>query len=136
MMTTSNPLTLSLATAFGAYMLAASIGGWRDPARWLSILNEFRTNPALTFVTAAFTFALGVALILAHNDWSGTLASVVSAIGWIAAAKGLFLMVNPKPSLDLGEKMLQPRFLTPYLSLVSLIGAALLILGLTGTASP
>ena len=97
MITTQSPLTLSLATAMGAYMLAAAIGGWLKPARWAAILAEFKSNHALTFVTAAFTFALGSALIISHNIWTDLLAGIVSAFGWIASLKGLLLMIDPSP---------------------------------------
>ncbi|MEO1544637.1 MAG: hypothetical protein AAFR75_11550, partial [Pseudomonadota bacterium] len=126
MISTQFPLTLHLATAFGAYMLAAAAGFWVNKDRWSAILAEFKINQALTFVTAALTFALGVALILAHNIWTDTLASIVSAIGWIAALKGLLLMINPTPSLSLADRMLEDRYIKPYLALVTLIGAGLL----------
>lgn len=134
MITTQIPLTLSLATAMGAYMLAAAIGGWLKPARWAAILTEFKSNHALTFVTAAFTFALGTALIISHNIWTDLLAGIVSAFGWIAALKGLLLMIDPSPSFDLGERMLQDRYLKPYLIVVAVLGALLLLAGLTGRA--
>lgn len=134
MITTQIPLTLSLATAMGAYMLAAAIGGWLKPARWAAILAEFKSNHALTFVTAAFTFALGSALIISHNIWTDLLAGIVSAFGWIASLKGLLLMIDPSPSLDLGERMLQDSFLKPYLIVVAVLGALLLLAGLTGRA--
>ncbi|MEO1602912.1 MAG: hypothetical protein AAFU49_21075, partial [Pseudomonadota bacterium] len=51
---------------------------------------------------------------------------------WIAALKGLLLMINPTPSLSLADRMLEDRYIKPYLALVTLIGAGLLIVGLTG----
>ncbi|MEO1205550.1 MAG: hypothetical protein AAFV45_04395 [Pseudomonadota bacterium] len=135
MITAQQPLTSHLAMAFGAYMLAAAIGGWLKPERWAAILREFKTNDAVTFVTAAFTFALGVALILAHNIWTDVLAGTISAVGWLVALKGLLLMINPMPSFELADRMLEPRFLKPYLALVTALGAALLIAGLTGAWS-
>lgn len=132
MITTQFPLTLHLATAFGAYMLAAAISGWINRQRWLDILEDIKRSQALTFIAAIFTFAIGTAIVITHNYWTDPLSGTVSAIGWIAATKGLLFMINPRPSFALADTMISNRLLTPYFALVTLVGAALLFVGLTG----
>lgn len=38
---------------------------------------------------------IGLAIVLAHNQWQGTLAIVVTLIGWITLLRGIGLMLLP-----------------------------------------
>ena len=135
MFQTEHALTLSLATAFGAYMLAAGIGALINRDRWLGILEELRKSPALTFIAGLVTFALGVAFVLAHNYWGDPLAIFVSLIGWIAVLKGLLIVIDPTPSFALADKMLQPHILRIYFTVIIGLGTLLVLIGLTGTTA-
>ncbi|MBU1213366.1 MAG: hypothetical protein KJ587_19185 [Alphaproteobacteria bacterium] len=134
MIHTGNPLTLSLATAFGAYMLAAGIGGLTNTDRWTGILDELRKSPALTFIAGLMAFVLGVAFILAHNRWGDPLAAFISLIGWISALKGLVFVINPEPGFALADQMLEPQVLRIYLAVITGLGALLVVIGLTGNS--
>jgi hypothetical protein len=50
-------------------------------------------NPSLVLVLGIITLGAGLAMVLAHNIWSGSaLAVVVTLAGWIAMIKGLFFL--------------------------------------------
>jgi len=50
-------------------------------------------NPSLILVLGVFTLAIGLAMVLAHNIWSGgALAVVVTLVGWLSLLKGLFIL--------------------------------------------
>jgi uncharacterized protein YjeT (DUF2065 family) len=128
--------TLALAKAIGVYAIAAGVGGLIAPQRWQDMIEEMRTRPGLTYVTGAFTFALGAAIVLVHNVWTDPLAIVVSVIGWAAAIEGVILLVAPEPLLKLGASMVRPAVARPYAIVAIVLGAVLLIAGLIGRAGP
>ncbi len=133
-MATDHSLTYALALALGAYMLAAGIGGILDRSRWEDILKELSERPGLSFIAGIVTLALGVTIILAHNDWSGLLAGLISLVGWLAVLEGLVLIAFPKPLMDLAQKLTHPPIMNAFMALTIALGALLILLGLTGSA--
>ena len=51
MITTSTVLTLSLAKAFGVYMIAGGLSGLLARDRWEAILVNFREKAGLTYIS-------------------------------------------------------------------------------------
>jgi hypothetical protein len=134
MITTVTVLTLSLAKAFGVYFIAAGLSGLLAPERWRAILDGFRQNAALSYISGVFVFALGVAVIIAHNIWADPLAIVVTLIGWAAAIEGVVLIAFPEPLLKWSVSFLRPGAVKIWAVAIIVIGAILLLLGLTGRA--
>lgn len=132
MIETSSALTLSLAKAFGVYMIAGGLSGLTSRDRWAAILDEFKTRPGLTYISGVFVFALGVAIILAHNIWADPLAIFVSLVGWGAALEGLVLIAYPAPLLNWSATFLKPGAVRIWAIAITLFGIALLIFGFTG----
>lgn len=135
MFTTSTVLTLSLAKAFGVYMIAAGLGGLVAPGKWRTLLEEFRNGEALTYVTAIFVYILGVAIILTHNLWTDPLAILISLVGWVAAIEGVVLMVAPKPLLDFAASLTRPGAMKALAVGVIGLGAIIALLGFVGVAA-
>ncbi|WP_425410108.1 DUF2065 domain-containing protein [Hyphococcus sp.] len=135
MITTSTVLTLSLAKVFGVYMIAGGLSGvLLGPERWRRILDEFRNNAAITYISGVFVFALGAAVIMAHNIWTDPLAIFISLFGWVAAVEGVILIAYPDPLLKWSASLLRPGGVKIWAIAVIVIGAVLLALGLTGRA--
>jgi len=127
-------LTLTLAKAMGVYMIAAGLSGFIAPDRWRLILDEFRASAALTYISGAFVFALGVAIVMAHNIWTDPLSIVVSLVGWVALIEGIVLIVMPKPLLDFSGSLLRPGSTKFFAAFSLILGAVLLLAGLFGRA--
>ncbi|MCA8900115.1 MAG: hypothetical protein KDA53_02585 [Hyphomonas sp.] len=134
-MTTASVLTLSLAKAFGVFYIAAGLGGFLDKGLWPRVMDDLKASPSLSFLTGAFTFALGVALILCHSVWTDPLAGVISFFGWAAAIKGLTFMAFPSGLFALSDAVLRPAVIRAWSVIVILIGIALLALGFTAAAA-
>jgi vacuolar-type H+-ATPase subunit I/STV1 len=54
-------------------------------------------NPPAMFIVGLITLAVGLAMVLVHNIWSGVaLPIVVTLVGWLTLIKGLlFLFLSP-----------------------------------------
>jgi vacuolar-type H+-ATPase subunit I/STV1 len=55
-------------------------------------------NPPMLFVVGLITLAVGLAIILVHNVWSGgALPVIVTLVGWLTLIKSLlFLFLSPE----------------------------------------
>ncbi len=98
-------LTSTIALAFAAYMIAAGLLGLFDRDRFRTIIEELRRSPALTYITGIFVYALGVAVVLVHDNWSDGLGIVVTLIGWAAVVEGLVLLARPGLLLEFAGKL-------------------------------
>lgn len=134
MITTSTVLTLSLAKAFGVYMIAGGLSGLLARDRWEAILVNFREKAGLTYISGVFVFTLGAAIIMAHNIWTDPLAIFISLFGWVAAAEGLVLIAYPEPLLKWSASFLRPGAVRAWAIGIVVVGALLILLGLIGRA--
>ena len=91
-----SPTTIFLGRLLGLYLIAISIGMLVNRRRTLETLDEMaRSGPWMLFSGMAAT-AVGLAVALAHNAWSGgALTIAVTVIGWAALLKGLALLMVP-----------------------------------------
>ena len=82
-------------------------------------------NPMMTLILGVITLAAGLAMVLAHNIWSGgTLVVVVTLVGWMALVKSLFFLFLP-PEMETRLFLQQLH----YQQLFYLYGAISLALG-------
>ncbi|MDR3772410.1 MAG: hypothetical protein P4L26_03625 [Terracidiphilus sp.] len=57
-------------------------------------------NPALMLIVSIFTVIGGLAMVLAHNRWSGGAQNVVvTLVGWLVLIKGMMFVLLP-PAAD------------------------------------
>ena len=95
MITTAHPVTLFLARAIGAFLLARSIPSLMTPSHTRRIFEDYAAGAGIGYVAAFVSFAVGVALVAAHNYWSDPLAVAVTLVGWSATLEGLALAAFP-----------------------------------------
>ena len=88
--------TIFLGKLLGLYLVAISVGMLVDRRRTLATLDEMaRSGPWMLFSGMVAT-AAGLAVVLAHNVWSGgPLPILVTLFGWGALLKGLTLLLVP-----------------------------------------
>ncbi len=59
----------------------------------LDSVADYLRNPSLLLILGLISLAMGLAMVLAHNIWSGgALTVVVTVVGWLALIKGLFFL--------------------------------------------
>jgi hypothetical protein len=134
MVVTTVTLTLSLAGAFGAWLSAAGIGALMSRDRFEAVFENFRAHAGLTFLGGAGLFAIGVAIVIAHNHWTDPLAIFVTLLGWGVAIKGLLLVAIPAPLLEFATAMRRPPFVAAFAVGAIALGLLLLALAVFGRA--
>ena len=88
-------------------------------------------SPSMMLIVGIITLAAGLAMVLAHNIWSGgALAVVVTLVGWTTLMKSLFFLFLP-PEMETRLFLQQLH----YQQLFYLYGAISLVLGVYLTFS-
>ncbi len=103
----------------------------------IGALNAIFADPALMWVTGVFTMLVGLTIVVAHNRWSGSAATVIVTLyGWIATVKGLtFVWLPMRVQLDFYQVLQFPRFFYAYFALGLVLGGYLIYAGFRSAAS-
>jgi hypothetical protein len=127
------PLTIFLGRLLGLFTLITSF--------WLLVEREnaVSTIPALLgdrpamVIFAIIALAGGLAIVLAHNIWSGGILPVlVTLIGWVMVVRGvLFLFLPPEATLAILAAMQFGRLFYVYLAIPFVLGVYLTYLAFT-----
>jgi len=120
-----SPRTIFLSRLIGLYCILAALSMMTHRQATLESVTALLHNPSMVFIVGIITLAGGLAMVLAHNIWSGgALAVVVTIVGWIALIKGLFFLFLP-PEVEAGFFLQQLH----YQELFYFYGAVSLVLG-------
>ena len=91
-----SPLTIYLAKILGLYCIIVALAMSANKQRALKTVSEWVRSPPLMMPTSVITLALGLALVVGHNVWTGgALAITVSLVGWLTLIKGLAFLALP-----------------------------------------
>ncbi len=120
-----------LAVFIGLYMVAVAIGLLTGRGSYATMIEELGDNTALGFLTGAFAFALGAAMVAVHNLWTGPLAIVVSLVGWATLIEGVLILAIRRRFLDLVKVVpLTGAAEVPFGIAIIVLGVVLLYAGL------
>jgi hypothetical protein len=88
--------TIFLGKLLGLYLIAISAGMLASKRRTLETLDDMASNGAWMLFSGMVATAVGLALVLGHNLWTGgALTVAVTLVGWAALIKGLSLLMIP-----------------------------------------
>ena len=126
-----SPRTIFLSRLIGLYCILVALSMITRRHATLESVTALLHNPSMIFVVGIITLAAGLAMVLAHNIWSGgSLVVIVTLVGWITLIKSLlFLFLPPQIEAGLFLKRLH------YEQLFYLYGAFSLVLGVYLTYS-
>src|SRR5215469_2735818 len=88
-------LTTYLAELLGLYIALMGVVMIVKPQAMRELMAGFADNRAFLYSLGALRVLLGLAIVLAHNRWSGTLPIVVTLLGWITLARGIAMLCLP-----------------------------------------
>jgi hypothetical protein len=123
-------LTVFLARAIGLFtvvLVAALL------VRGSAIIEASVADGPVMLVYATISLAMGIAMALGHNVWSGgALPVIVTLVGWLILAKGaLLLFFSPNAVSQMFEQMRYAEHYYLYLAPALLIGLYLTWAGFT-----
>ena len=120
-----SPRTVFLSKLIGLYCILAALSMMTRRQATLETVTTLLQNSSMMAILGVITLAAGLAMVLAHNIWSGgALVVVVTLVGWITLIKSLFFLFLP-PEIEAGFFLRQLH----YQELFYVYGAISLVLG-------
>lgn len=126
-------LTVYLGRLLGLFTLITSFWLLVERQSALSTIPALLVDRPAMVIFAVIALAGGLAIILAHNIWSGgALPILVTLIGWVMLIRGvLFLFLPPEATLQILAAMQFGRFFYIYLTIPFVLGMYLTYLSFT-----
>lgn len=89
-----SPRTAFLGKLLGLYLIAVSLSLFAHAGATVEMMKAIIQDPPLLFIAGLMGVTAGLAIILAHNVWSGgALPITVTLFGWVSLIKGMLLLV-------------------------------------------
>ena len=94
--------TLFLSKLIGLYCILIGLSMMTRGQATVETVTALLQNSVMTLILGAITLVAGLAMVLAHNIWSGgALVVIVTLVGWITLIKSLFFLFLP-PEVEAG----------------------------------
>src|SRR5271157_5335117 len=100
---TMSQRTLFLSRLIGLYCIIVALSMITHRQATVETVTALLQNPSMMWVLGLITLTAGLAMVLAHNIWSGgALAVVVTLVGWITLIKSLLFLLFLPPDVEAG----------------------------------
>ena len=94
--------TIFLSRLIGLYCIVIAVSMMTRRQATVETVTALLQNPSMMLIVGIITLVAGLAMVLAHNIWSGgALVVVVTLVGWITLIKSLFFLFLP-PEIEAG----------------------------------
>lgn len=125
-----NETTIFLAQLWGPIIAVLGIGVLMSRSYYMRVYRNLQ-NETLALMFASITLmAVGIAQVLAHNEWDSADAIFISLIGWATLVKGVVLAVFPSAVDRFGDRIVQnTTFFTVAAAAAVLLGGYLTTVG-------
>jgi len=96
------PRTLFLSRLIGLYCIFLALSLITRRQVTVETVTNLLQSPSMMLILGVITLTAGLAMVLAHNVWSGgALAVIVTVVGWITLIKSLLFLFLP-PEMEAG----------------------------------
>ena len=126
-----SPLTIFLSRLIGLFVLILAMAEVMHKSEMLEVTSELIKAPGLLFILGMFTLLAGLAMVLAHNVWTGGATSVVvTGVGWVLLIRGIvFVAISPSNAAGMLEVMHFADYYYIYVAISVLLGFYLTFAG-------
>ena len=114
-------LTIFLAKLLGLYCIIVALAMMTRKQSTVTTVKELIANPPLLLFVEVLGLAVGLAMILGHNIWSGgALPVIVTLIGWLMAIRGASLLaLSPNTIMKLFEALRYEQLFYLYMGAIA-----------------
>ena len=114
--------TIFLSRLIGLYSILASLAMVSRTQATVAAVTTLVSNPSAMLVLGVIALTAGLAMVLAHNVWSGgALPVVVTIAGWATLAKGLLFLLLPPQAWVAVFDALRYRSMFPLFAGISIV---------------
>ncbi|MFC1674793.1 hypothetical protein ACFL1K_02750 [Candidatus Omnitrophota bacterium] len=115
-----------IARIFGLCYLIIGAGFVLNRKAFVRVMEDFCKNAAMLFYGAILSLVIGIVIILTHNLWVADWRVIITIIGWLGLAKGIWMIAFPDSVSRFMEAYLKDKKLLAVHSMVALIFGAFL----------
>jgi len=130
-MASMSPLTIYLAKLLGLYCVILALAMMVRGQGGAAAMKALVANPSLLLFVEVIGLALGLAMVLGHNIWSGgTLPVVVTLIGWLIVIRSTVLLgLSPEATMKLVDSLQYEKRFYIYMGATLVVGLYLTYAG-------
>lgn len=127
------PRTIFLSRLIGLFSLVLGLAELMHKPAMVKIAAELVNAPALLFILGMVTLLAGLAMVLAHNVWTGGATPVIVTLaGWVLLIRGFILVaISPSRAVGLLEALHFADFYYVYVAMPLILGLYLTFAGFT-----
>jgi hypothetical protein len=118
--------TKTIAALIGPTLVAIAAGMLLNLGSFPALAEQVSHEPALIFLSGVLLFVAGLAIVRAHNLWTGGWPVLVTILGWFAILSGLVRILLPTWLAALAGGFGQQTGLVTTMAVVLLVIGALL----------
>ncbi len=96
--------TRILARILGPYLTIVAVVIVVRTPHMRNLLTEFTESVVWPWVTGGFILLGGIAIVASHQRWRGLASIIVSVLGWVLVARGIFLLAFPETFASLANR--------------------------------
>ena len=111
----------TIAGLIGPTLVALGLAMLLNLGSMPAIAAQIPRDPALIFVSGILLFVAGLAIVRAHNVWSGGWPVLVTVLGWVALVGGMARMFFPIRLAGIAAQMGASRALLVGVAIVFLL---------------
>jgi len=127
----------SIAALIGPTLVVGAAAVLLNLGSWPALIDQAFHNPALIFVSGFPLFVAGLAIVRAHNHWSGGWPVLVTVAGWLALVGGASRILFPTRLAAIAGGAVQTAGVLPGVAgLFLVIGAVLTYKAYSRPAKP
>ena len=126
-----SPLTIFLAKLLGLYCVIFALAMMVRGQSAVAAMKVLVANPPLLLFVEVIGLALGLAMVLGHNIWSGgALPIVVTLVGWLIVIRSAVLLaLSPEATVKLLDSLQYEKRFYIYMGATLILGVYLTYAG-------
>lgn len=93
-----------IAGLLGPTLVVAALSLLFNPGFWPVAIDQAIHNVALIYLSGIILFVVGLAIVRAHNRWSGGWPVLVTVFGWLFLLSGLVRIFIPEQLLTFAQR--------------------------------
>ena len=126
-----SPLTIFLAKLLGLYCVILALAMMVRGQSVAAVMKALVANPALLLFVEVIGLAVGLAMVLGHNIWSGgVLPVVVTLVGWLLVIRSAVLLaLSPEATMKLVDSLQYEKRFYIYMGATLVLGLYLTYAG-------
>ena len=88
-------LTAYIAQLLGLYLALSGVLMIVREQAMMVLVPKFVDSPPFLYFLGSLRVLIGLAIVLAHNMWIGTLGTIIYLVGWLTLLRGIAMLLLP-----------------------------------------